>query len=85
MSGLFEKYCPAKCRYQKSSGTSSGIFEQEPAGVDSQEWIPMTGIRVLCLENHPEYMGAFRILGRLERPQENFEDLDALGARTEEL
>jgi len=45
----------------------------------------MTGIRVLCLENHPEYMGAFRILGRLERPQENFEDLDALGARTEEL
>jgi len=44
----------------------------------------MSGIRVLCVENHPEQMGALRILGRLERPLENFEDLDALGREPEE-
>jgi len=37
----------------------------------------MSGIRVLCVENHPEYMGALRIFGRLGRPLEDFEDLDA--------
>jgi len=37
----------------------------------------MSGNRVLCFENHPEYMGALRIFGRLERPLEVFEDLDA--------
>jgi CheY-like chemotaxis protein len=55
LTGLFEKYCPAKCRYAKRNGIRSDISTTE-------ERITMSDIRVLCVENHPEYMDALKYM-----------------------
>jgi len=37
LTGLCEKYCPAKCRYERSSGIGSGTFKQEDGGANTDE------------------------------------------------
>jgi response regulator RpfG family c-di-GMP phosphodiesterase len=55
LTGLFEKYCPAKYRCAKKSGTVSAIS-------NTKERIQMSATRVLCVENHPECMAALQYM-----------------------